>query len=201
MIVADGRCLEIEGVGNVSFSCKKGNNGNHRFDFKEVSFAPELDSNLLSMDKLSEEGYDVFFSKRKCNISKNGLTLVSIPSRNGLYEIRPMNQANLASNSKGNSQSDCIHTWHRRLGHRNVVSLKEMVVQNTVEGIAIKESCKCSDNICSVCPQGKMSRKKFPKESSGTSRGVLELVHSDLMGPIERRYESFWKPICTNAHR
>lgn len=185
IIVADGRCLETRGVGKVTFSCKSGKYGSHRFHFNDVSFVPDLDSNLLSVNKLTEGGYDVLFSKRNCDISKNGSILLRIPARNGLYEIRPMNLAKIASIQKETCQSDCIHVWHRRLGHRNIEALKEMVLQNTVEGMVIKGSCKCNDNVCEVCSKGKMSRKKFPNESFSTTMGVLELVHSDIMGPME----------------
>ncbi|KXJ73442.1 hypothetical protein RP20_CCG015857 [Aedes albopictus] len=37
---------------------------------------------------------------------------------------------------------------------------------------------------CETCLQGKMSRLPFPKASKRKSSAILDLVHSDLCGPM-----------------
>lgn len=185
VVVADGRSCKIEGIGNLKLLCNAESNGKHQFNLKEVSFVPELDSNILSVDKLNEDNYKVSFTKKTCEISRDGLKLISILSRNGLYEIHPVQvqQINFVSESK--TQSDCIHLWQRRLGHRDFEIVKQMETDKIADGFHIK-SCNCIQDIkCEICLGGKMCKKKFPKKSLTTSSSILELVHSDLMGPIE----------------
>ncbi|EOY08987.1 Uncharacterized protein TCM_024324 [Theobroma cacao] len=45
---------------------------------------------------------------------------------------------------------------------------------------------KLSNNasICSVCQLGKISRKPFPLSSSNRTKSKLELIHSDIGGPL-----------------
>ena len=51
----DGSVVKIEGCGMVLFSCK---NGEHR-QLNGVYFIPRLDTNLISVGQLDEEGHDV----------------------------------------------------------------------------------------------------------------------------------------------
>jgi hypothetical protein len=51
----DGSVVKIEGRGVVLFSCK---NGEHR-RLNVVYYIPRLDTNLISVGQLDEEGYDI----------------------------------------------------------------------------------------------------------------------------------------------
>jgi hypothetical protein len=61
------------------------------------------------------------------------------------------------------------------------------------EGIEIKDKKGCDGQTCEACQLGKLHRSPFP-ERSQTKREVLELVHTDIAGPIspatqsEKRY-------------
>ena len=39
------------------------------------------------------------------------------------------------------------------------------------------------DGICKGCPLGKNIKKSFPKSSS-RSEGTLDIIHSDICGPV-----------------
>ncbi|CAH2088142.1 unnamed protein product [Euphydryas editha] len=53
-----------------------------------------------------------------------------------------------------------------------------------VEGVNFSDKCDISKNSCTVCCEGKQTRLPFP-HSANKSSGVLELVHTDLCGPME----------------
>ncbi|CAH2103986.1 unnamed protein product [Euphydryas editha] len=53
-----------------------------------------------------------------------------------------------------------------------------------VEGVNFSDKCDISKNNCTVCCEGKQTRLPFP-HSANKSSGVLELVHTDLCGPME----------------
>jgi hypothetical protein len=41
------------------------------------------------------------------------------------------------------------------------------------------------DQLCEGCLVGKQHRESFPKESMSRAKQPLELIHSDICGPIE----------------
>jgi hypothetical protein len=69
--------------------------------------------------------------------------------------------------------------WHRRLGHIHYKSLPDL--HNMVCGMP---SISLSKNeICNGCILGKNIKKEFPS-SENRSQGILDLVHSDVCGPM-----------------
>lgn len=183
VVVADGRCVQTEGLGDITISYRNEDSKLCQIHVNDVSLVPELDSNLLSVDKLNEDGYDILFKAKKCSVMKEGTQIFSVRSKNGLYEINPVDHLKFAS-SENKVKSDCVHMWHKRMGHRDSQAVKQMADQKLVDGIHVK-NCSCDSKICDVCMGGKMTRKKYPKKSSSQTYGVLELIHTDLMGPIE----------------
>jgi hypothetical protein len=69
--------------------------------------------------------------------------------------------------------------WHKRLGHLHYEALPDL--QNMVCGMP---SISLSKNeICKGCMLGKNIRKEFPS-SDNKAQGILDLVHSDVCGPM-----------------
>ena len=54
--------------------------------------------------------------------------------------------------------------WHKRLAHINYKSIIRMVGKNAVRGIQLAEGSKPSDELCSGCALGKMSRLPFEEK-------------------------------------
>ena len=79
-------------------------------------------------------------------------------------------------------QTDDVWLWHKRLCHvkfDNLISISKM---KKVRGLP---KLKKPDNtMCKQCQLGKMTKSTF-KSKAYTSNEVLELVHTDLCGPIE----------------
>jgi hypothetical protein len=74
-----------------------------------------------------------------------------------------------------------IILWHVIYGHLNFESLSQLQKQGTVKGLPTfkKENSKCE-----ACIYGKQSREIFPISSWRANRW-LQLVHSDVCGPLE----------------
>lgn len=70
--------------------------------------------------------------------------------------------------------------WHRKLGHLNYRKMLEMKAAGDISF----QNNEVAVMNCIVCAEGKPTRKEFSSSSSQTTE-VLELVHSDLMGPME----------------
>jgi hypothetical protein len=69
--------------------------------------------------------------------------------------------------------------WHIRLGHIHYKALP--VLQNMVCGMPSISLCK--NKICKGCMLGKNIKKAFPS-SDNRGQGILDLVHSDVFGPM-----------------
>ncbi|KAI5312594.1 hypothetical protein L3X38_041767 [Prunus dulcis] len=72
--------------------------------------------------------------------------------------------------------------WHRRLGHLNFVSMKKMQQMEMVTGLPVLTEMK---DVCEGCVLGKQHREKFDKEEAWRASCPLELVHTDLCGPMQ----------------
>lgn len=79
--------------------------------------------------------------------------------------------------------------WHRCLGH---LYRKGMRILNNglVTGVKYVE---VKSVLCIICLKEKQVDQKFPKSKSWRASNLLELVHSDVAGPME---ESSWARYC-----
>ena len=69
--------------------------------------------------------------------------------------------------------------WHRRLSHLNYQALPAL--RNMVIGLPMLHVDH--DGVCRGCALGKNTKGSFPKSES-RSKGILDLVHSDLCRPM-----------------
>ena len=79
---------------------------------------------------------------------------------------------------------DEVDLWHQRLGHPSESRLNDIVRKELVTGVKLPKASKVS--FCQGCVEGKMSRKPFKTRSSESGRSTrkLEIVHSDVCGPM-----------------
>lgn len=152
----------------------------------DVLFVPDLEANLLSVEKMTKMGFSVNFSNSVCHLNgKFGSCLIG-KHMNGVYEvIQPKHNCSMSQ-----VNSNCIHEWHKILAHRHVDDIKMMMRL----GFKVKE-CNCS-NVCDACVKGKMSRLSFPKVSE-KKKNRLECIVSDVCGPMQTRTISHAKYFIT----
>jgi hypothetical protein len=76
---------------------------------------------------------------------------------------------------------DASQLWHIRYGHLSINGLNTLVKKNMVKGLPalIEVEEKCVD-----CLVGKQHRNAIPKQANWRATVKLELVHSDVCGPI-----------------
>jgi hypothetical protein len=70
-------------------------------------------------------------------------------------------------------------SWHRRLAHFNYKVLP--YICKAVTGLPKLKGDH--EGVCNGCAQGKNIKNPFPKRDS-KAEGVLELIHSDVCGPM-----------------
>nr|GEV07010.1 putative zinc finger, CCHC-type [Tanacetum cinerariifolium] len=81
----------------------------------------------------------------------------------------------------GNFLVDDAWTWHARLGHANFYTLEIMGKKRMVNRMPCDAHPK---QLCNGCVVAKQTRQSFPDEAQRRASKPLELVHTDLCGPI-----------------
>ncbi|KAG8492349.1 hypothetical protein CXB51_009664 [Gossypium anomalum] len=172
--IGNGELIEAKGRGSVIVSTCSGNKV-----ISDVLFVPDIDQNLLSVGQLVEKGYSLVFKNDSCVIKDcHGQEIITV----GMVDKCFMLDVNQLENKAYASLADNAGLWHRRLGHANFRSLDLLQKQNLVEEMSKVEA---HDSVCDVCQFGKQARLPFPVNQAWRARDRLELVHSDICGPMK----------------
>lgn len=171
--IASGDKISAKGQGTVTL-CVGLTDKRLEIILLNVLYVPNLETNLMSVKKITEKGFSVNFSKYGCHLNGGGASHKIGQYSNGVYELlQPKFHRAAAVRT-----TLCVHEWHRRLAHRHLGDVKKL----SDTGIKFK-SCKCSD-LCDACIKGKMSRKPFPQVAEKKTER-LQCIVSDLCGPMQ----------------
>jgi hypothetical protein len=137
-----------------------------------------LKKNLLSISVMEERGFVVIFQKGKVLIRPEGASLdtaVKTKVREGnLYKM----QGKLVQALVHNSDNLC-ELWHGRMGHLHYRALS--ILRKIVTGLP--EFKVEQQGVCRGCALGKNVKATFPSSES-KYKGILDLIHSDVCGPM-----------------
>ena len=142
-----------------------------------VLHVPELGYQLLSVPAFDKSGLRTSFYSRRCCIEKDTSLLATGTMQGNLYRLDTITQRTALVACK-------LELWHKRLAHVHPSVIEHMSKNSIATGIDLKQSAS-SFNHCDGCMLGKGHRSPIPKKSASTSNHLLELVHSDVNGPME----------------
>ncbi|XP_056855389.1 uncharacterized protein LOC108838558, partial [Raphanus sativus] len=165
----DGGCGVIQGKGTTCNSEVP--------KLVNVYFVKGLKANLISVSQLCDDGLTVCFSAIDCRaINQHGVTVLQgVRSGNNCYMWEKKVKC---LSAQGN-----IDLWHRRLGHMNFRNLTNLVCNDLVRGVP---KLKIDDKIvCGACNEGKQVKIQHKKVPDVQAKAPLDLVHMDLMGPMQ----------------
>ena len=175
--LADNSVLLAHGKGDVNLSVYDGAK-EIKIKLEGVLFVPKIKNKLLSLPVMLNKGIAVKFSNDNCILVVNE-NEYNVGHKHGkLFKLNttPLENCCLASSTK-NSPS----LWHERYGHLGYDNLK--IARNMVDGMDF-DSKDIVDRQCEGCIYGKHCRTPFPKASSTKSSQPLDLIHSDVCGPM-----------------
>lgn len=170
--------LTAEYIGNIDATMKIGGIDTC-IEIKDVLFVSNLNYNLLSVRRLEMSGKKVVIENGYVNIVF-GNNNVCIAKREGKMYIVKMKWKTEEA-QQAITITDNTSLWHRRLGHVNYKTLYEMKQKGVVEGI--EGTLEKNGQVCESCIAGKQTRLPHKQQRPKTKR-VLELIHSDVCGPI-----------------
>jgi transposase InsO family protein len=166
---------KIVGIGDV---CLEMING-MKLVLRDVKHIPDIRLNLISVGKLDDDGYCSTFHNGQWKLTRGAMVVTRAHKFSTLYML----QAKL---SKGiiNAMDDESSTelWHKRLAHVSEKGLEILAKKNLLSGMKSAPLKKCTH-----CLAGKQNRVSFKSSPSTRKPGILDLVHSDVCGPMKTR--------------
>ncbi|CAM8982046.1 unnamed protein product [Rhodiola kirilowii] len=150
---------------------------------KDTLLVKGLKVNLISISNLCDGGHHVKFTHDSCHVlDKDGGTLMKgSRAANNCYLIG--SEGTVAASACLTSQADEMALWHRRLGHQNLKTLKKLSSAGLIRGMPSVTGNL--DVICGDCQIGKQTKAPHPNTSQISTSRPLELIHMDLMGPMQ----------------
>ncbi|MCO5608214.1 hypothetical protein L7F22_062420 [Adiantum nelumboides] len=157
---ANNASYPIKGVGKILITVSDGLD----LCLPDVLYVPGIKKNLLSVFSLAKNGLRVIFEDDRCIVRdrENGYSLITTETK-----IQAMQDAEL---------------WHARFGHVGYGSLMTLQRHNMVHDLSLLEMPP--RHVCESCLLGKMHRFAFSQDGSVRVTQKLQLVHSDVCGPM-----------------
>ena len=151
---------------------------------KEVLYVPKIQHKLLSLSSMTEKGAQVEFIGQSCKISIND-KIYSIGHKHGkLYKLNSIPQNKDCCIGIANDKPDLLSLWHFRYGHLGYDNILALKGKAMVNGMNIQTTDTVDKKSCEGCALGKQHRQPFPKKSDRITCKPLELIHTDLCGPM-----------------
>ncbi|GAU33426.1 hypothetical protein TSUD_380620 [Trifolium subterraneum] len=176
--LANGNFIAAEGMGNVVIQRSNGK----KTVIEKVLYVPGMKCNLMSVGQLLEKGFKAVFEGETLKLfdSKQRLILKTAQSQNRTFktQVKTIEVECLATSTE-DKDSDL---WHIRYGHLNFKSLSMLNSKNMVLGLS---SVIAPVDTCTTCLLGKHPRSSFKSNLPMRSSEVLNVVHSDICGPID----------------
>ncbi|KAL0352469.1 UNVERIFIED_CONTAM: Retrovirus-related Pol polyprotein from transposon TNT 1-94 [Sesamum calycinum] len=131
-----------------------------------VFYVPELKSNLLSIGQWQEKGLTIIFQHDRCMVYELNVQATCYNFTTNLFQL---------------IHKDKVQLWHCRYGHLSYKGLKTLQQKKIVNGLP---ELKSPSEFCKDCLVGKQQRTPFPKKTTWRETQILQLIHTDICGPI-----------------
>lgn len=175
VVTANNEQLSARSRGTVEVNVKLGDKEKLVY-IEEVLHVPKLAANLLSVSKIVEKGHKVIFDKSGCKIRDlRGRIKARANLHQGVYRLESAEETACSIKEEGNAND----LWHKRLGHLNRKGM-DLLRKGLATGM---KNCVINTEKCNTCVEGKSSRLPFKKQGR-RSNSLLQLIHSDVCGPM-----------------
>ena len=177
----DGRKVAACGIGDVKIRTRADGKMNE-VTLIDVLHIPPLVVNLLSSAKADDSGAQVLVKNGYCAITVRGETVMTGHKECGLYVMHTEeeDQKTCLLSSSG----ETAELWHRRYGHLGYKNLQRLVNEEMVQGINLTQGQVPAQKVCETCVMAKQHCHPHPSSASKAS-APLELIHMDVMGPLQ----------------
>lgn len=179
--VANDVCIKAKGIGNIPVMF---HSNEKKAIMKDVLYVPDLAHPLLSISAVNDKGIDVTFKRNGQVVFEDDDGTIGEGKRVGnLYQLTASVKEASTDEEQALSatQVNQYELWHRRMGHLGAANLQKL--PNIVEGLKGVNLKSPNQEICEGCMNGRQNR--LPFDDSTSSYELLELIHSDVCGPMQ----------------
>ena len=172
------------GMGTITITVLGKDDIETELQLNNVIYAPNMSSNLFSLTAAYDRGFEtritpgyglrIFHSETLVATTVQSRTEDSFASR------RPPIHMHDAAQVPETTRELDINIWHRRMGHLGEDYVRKLA--RMVDGMKIKS--RTTVGVCEACLEGKQHRQPS-HQASNKGQEPLELIHSDLCGPID----------------
>ncbi|KAK8564663.1 hypothetical protein V6N12_058246 [Hibiscus sabdariffa] len=162
-------------MGDVSLVSNNGTKLIH----KDARHAPDIHLNLISAGRLNDEGFCNTFSDGQWKLTKGSLVVALGKKSSNLYLMHASTSVDIVNVTVNDSSTKL---WHKRLSHMSEKGLNCLAKKNQLLGLK-----NATLKNCVHCLAGNQRRVSFRSYPSHRKSELLELVHSDVCGPIKVR--------------
>lgn len=156
-------------------------------NMEDVLFIPELSLNLLSLRRLEATGKKIVFFDGCVTVEADGEIVATGRQSGRLYAMdfqceRRHTEGKALVTGKVNRE---LELWHHRYGHLGNDNLLKLVTKNMVDGFTVdRVKAGGAQFLCEPCIHGKQTREPFRRHPEKRAGRPLEIVHSDVCGPV-----------------
>lgn len=158
--------------------------GTFELVFRNALHAPDLLSNLISINRFDKAGFKVVFGGGYVRFNDStGKEVLRGTGTGGMYllsSLGPLDRP-AAMTARSLAKPTTLEVWHRRFGHASVKVIREALTKNLVDGLNIKGDLTVA-GLCEDCVYGKHAARPYDAivEPKGSPNNR---VHIDLWGP------------------
>lgn len=135
------------------------------------------------MRAAAQKGNVTKFGRSKCWIRDRSGKLKAMGTLRGKLYHLDCECGSIQETAAMSEQQANTDLWHQRLGHLNGKQLSSVVQKDLATGIKLPSPAKLS--FCEGCVEGKLQRKPFKSVKHHQSTRKLELIYSDVCGPMQ----------------
>ena len=205
VVLGDGHTVFAHGIGTLAVTLRLDDNMTCTADMRNCLFVPDLSCSLFSVRfATSGETKSVTFRRNGVRITDSSNRLITIGSltdgdhtlncsvrvpsgspqcSGNLPHVRAEGESNVASKTNA-----CLvagvsaDLWHRRFGHLGEQNMNKSVNSDLVKNPAVS---KQEMIFFEPCVEVKALQQPYRKQSYIRSANILDLIHSDVSGPLK----------------
>jgi hypothetical protein len=175
--LGDKSTVDQVGAGSVVFTTSLGT----PITLSNVLHILQVKTRFLSTHALAQKGAEVSFTQSSFKIVVNQRRVAEGYLEDNLYWL---DASSIGLNAHVKSAAT-LDTWHQRMGHMSHAALKSYG-PSALTGMDL-DSSTTAPSVCGGCEVGKSTHKPFSASSTKRTSAILEVVHSDLAGPMQTK--------------
>jgi len=184
MKTAMGELVSAAGIGTVQTYTWTPGGGRQRLFLTEVLHVPgATEAGLISVSQLTKKGVKIAFPDDAPESHQDGILIAIAEKWNKLYKLIQSGKYLDFGLLLSKKDDTATALWHHRLRHLHLPAVLKMSNTEVARGMPCLQANN-GEGRSTACLTGKITRIPF-RASAHRTKAPLELVHSDLCGPMQ----------------